>query len=162
MMAKGPWFPFGTEPEAPTRLLTLSHAGTDASVFRAWAREGSEGIAVCPVQPPGREVHLFVCGRPTPQVPPVRHEVADLPVTELAESLRELEGSRRGCCRITGRRNGCGPSWLPICQTQTVAGFRPHRPDGGHFAIFDRAAFVHAEIAGTVSISDGLMGGIGK
>ncbi len=149
-MAKHPWFPFGTGPGAPMRLLTLPHAGAGASAYRAWTREMPGGVAVCPVQPPGREgrygeapftrvgplvrelaeqitasvpgpyailghstgalcayevtrelrrtggpapVHLFVCGRPAPHLPPGRHDVAGLPLPELAAFLRELNGT---------------------------------------------------------------------
>ncbi|KAA9373317.1 thioesterase [Microbispora cellulosiformans] len=244
-MAKHPWFPFGTGPEAPVRLLTLPHAGAGAAVFRAWARGMPEEVAVCPVQPPGREgrsgeapfdrvaplvrelaeqitasvsepyavlghstgalcayevvrelrrtggplpVHLFVCGRPAPHLPPARHDVAGLSVTELAAFLRELEGTPEGM--LSDHRalqwmqpilvadlavNECytfqseAPLDIPITafvgrtdpvagvelmepwQSQTVAGFRLHLLDGGHFAIFDRATFVLAEIAAALA-----------
>jgi medium-chain acyl-[acyl-carrier-protein] hydrolase len=147
---RSPWFPFGTQPDAPVRLLTLPHAGAGASVFRTWGRGLPEPIGVIPVQPPGRErrygdppftrvgplvrelatmitdevappyailghstgalcafevtrelsrrgnpqpVHLFVCGRPAPQFPRERSDLARLSVPELAGFLRELEGT---------------------------------------------------------------------
>lgn len=149
-MTKNPWFPFGTRPDAPVRLLTLPHAGAGASVFRNWGRGLPEHIGVVPVQPPGRErrygdppftrvaplvrelagviaaevdppyallghstgalcafevtrellrrgdpppVHLFVCGRPAPQFPRERSDLARLSVPELAAFLRQLEGT---------------------------------------------------------------------
>ncbi|WP_165964193.1 thioesterase [Actinomadura sp. KC216] len=243
-MAKHPWFPFGTGPEAPVRLLTLPHAGAGAAVFRDWGRGMPGGVAVCPVQPPGREgryaeapfdrvaplvrelaeqitasvsvpyavlghstgalcayevvrelrrtggplpAHLFVCGRAAPQVPPVRHEVADLPVAELAAFLRELEGTPEGMLSdhrvlewmqpilvadlavnecytfqpeapldipitaFVGRADPvAGEELMELWRSETAAGFRLHVLDGGHFAMFDHAAFVHAEIAGAL------------
>lgn len=50
------WLPYGA-PEGSPRLYCLPHAGGSASAFRAWA--GRVGpVAVCPVQPPGRETRL--------------------------------------------------------------------------------------------------------
>ncbi|RKN05082.1 thioesterase II family protein [Streptomyces radicis] len=47
------WLPFPVAAGAP-RLYCLPHAGGSASAFRPWlGRLG--GVAVCPVQPPGRE-----------------------------------------------------------------------------------------------------------
>ncbi|WP_242909714.1 thioesterase II family protein [Actinomadura terrae] len=243
-MAKLPWFPFGTGPEAPVRLLTLPHAGAGAAAFRAWAQGMPEGVAVCPVQPPGREgrygeapfnrvaplveelaeqitasvdapyallghstgalcayevvrelrrtggplpMHLFVSGRPAPQLPSDRHEVAGLSLTELAAFLRELEGTPETVLSdhrvlrwmqpilvadlavsecytfrpeaplnipitaFVGRTDPvAGEELMEPWQSQTVAGFRLHLLDGGHFAIFDRATSVHAEIAGAL------------
>jgi len=74
-MTKSPWFPFGTRPDAPIRLLTLPHAGAGASVFRAWGQGMPEPVAVCPVQPPGRERRY---GEP--------------PFTQVAPLVRELAG----------------------------------------------------------------------
>ncbi|WP_213454858.1 thioesterase II family protein [Rhizomonospora bruguierae] len=148
--ARSRWFPFGTRPEAPVRLLTLPHAGAGAAVFRDWGRGMPEPVRVCPGQPPGREgrraeppftrvgplvrelaaeistsvrspyailghstgalcafevtrellriggpppVHLFVCGRPAPQHPLARSELAGLSPPELAAFLRRLEGT---------------------------------------------------------------------
>lgn len=244
-MTKSPWFPFGTGPDAPVRLLTLPHAGAGASVFRAWGQGMPEPVAVCPVQPPGRErrygeppfsrvaplvrelageisasvrapyavlghstgalcayevvrelrrtggqspVHLFVAGRPAPQHPMEHHEVAGLPAPELAAYLRELEGtpevilSDHGLLRrmqptlaadfavsdrytfepdapldipitaFAGRADPvAGEALMAPWTEQTVAGFRLHSLDGGHFAIFDQAPRVHAEIAAALT-----------
>lgn len=53
--AKCPWLPAGADPEADIRLLCLPHAGAGAAVYRAWGSGLPSHIAVCPVQPPGRE-----------------------------------------------------------------------------------------------------------
>ncbi|MGH3659014.1 MAG: thioesterase II family protein [Micromonosporaceae bacterium] len=238
---RNPWFPFGTQPEAPVRLLTLPHAGAGASVFRTWARGMPEPVHVCPAQPPGRErrydeppftrvaplveelaaeitasvrtpyailghstgalcafevtrvllrtggplpVHLFVCGRPAPHHPLSRSDLAGLSVPELAAFLRKLEGTPEAILSDHGLLermqpilaadfdvNECytfqsdKPLDIPITafvgrtdpvateeraadwSEHTTAGFRLHAFDGGHFAIFDHAARVHAEIA---------------
>jgi surfactin synthase thioesterase subunit len=242
MMAKDPWFPFGTGPEAPIRLLTLPHAGAGASAFRAWGRGMAKEVAVCPVQPPGREgryeeapytrvaplarelagrittsvplpyallghstgalcayevvrelrrtggplpVHLFVGGQPAPQIPPDRRlDMAGLSVTELAAFLRKLGGtpeailSDHGVLQwmqpilaadlavnahyafqpeaplsipvtaFAGRADSvAAPELMEPWEAQTTAGFQLHLLDGGHFALFDHAASVHAAIA---------------
>jgi medium-chain acyl-[acyl-carrier-protein] hydrolase len=240
-MTKSPWFPFGTRPEAPVRLLTLPHAGAGASVFRAWGRGMPEPVWVCPVQLPGRErrygeplftrvdplvrelageitasvrppyaifghstgalcafevirellrtggplpVHLFVCGRPAPQHPLSRSELAGLSTPELEAFLRRLEGtpeailSDHGLLKrmqpilaadfavnecytfqpdppldlpitaFVGRTDPCADEELMAgWKEQTAANFSLHLLDGGHFAIFDHATRVHAEIA---------------
>ncbi|MEU9474376.1 alpha/beta fold hydrolase [Streptomyces sp. NPDC048191] len=144
------WLPFGTAPDAAVRLLCLPHAGAGAAVYRSWGTGATGGVAVCPVQPPGREkrrrepalvsatelarllapeiiadvpppyallghstgalvafelcreirrlggtapVHLFVSGRPAPQLPMRRTRLSGLSVTELAEVLRRLGGT---------------------------------------------------------------------
>ncbi|WP_213453293.1 thioesterase II family protein [Rhizomonospora bruguierae] len=239
---KNPWFPFGTRPDAPVRLLTLPHAGAGASVFRTWGRGLPEPIGVVPVQPPGRErrygdppftrvgplvtelaaaitaelatpyailghstgalcafevtrellrrggpppVHLFVCGRPAPHFPRERSDLGRLPVPELAAFLRQLEGTPEAILNDPGLLermrpilaadfdvNECytfapgddTPLDIPITafagrtdpvavagpmaawERHTTAGFRLHLLDGGHFAIFDRVAEVHAGI----------------
>jgi medium-chain acyl-[acyl-carrier-protein] hydrolase len=53
--SRSPWLPFGVDPDASIRLVCLPHAGAGASVYRAWGKGLSAGIAACPVQPPGRE-----------------------------------------------------------------------------------------------------------
>ena len=45
--------PFGV-PDGALRLYCLPHAGASASVFRPWIGR-VPGVAVCPMQPPGRE-----------------------------------------------------------------------------------------------------------
>lgn len=54
-LTDSPWLPFGVQNGAGLRLLCLPHAGAGASVYRAWGRGLPAEIAVCPVQPPGRE-----------------------------------------------------------------------------------------------------------
>lgn len=50
------WLPFGV-PDGAVRLYCLPHAGGSASAYRQWC--GRLGrVAVCPVQPPGRETRL--------------------------------------------------------------------------------------------------------
>lgn len=145
-----PWLPYGTAPDAGIRLLCLPHAGAGATVYRSWGAGSPDGVAVCPVQPPGREarhreaaltsaaelarllaaevlehvrppyalfghstgalvafelsrqirrvggtapVHLFVSGRPAPQIPLHRTRLSGLSVTELAAVLRKLGGT---------------------------------------------------------------------
>jgi medium-chain acyl-[acyl-carrier-protein] hydrolase len=53
----GRWIRFARElPDARVRLLCFAHAGGGASTYRAWpARLAGHGIAVWPVQTPGRE-----------------------------------------------------------------------------------------------------------
>lgn len=54
--AARPWFPFSL-PDGPTRLYCLPHAGGSASMFVPWSR-GLDGVAVRPVEPPGRGTRL--------------------------------------------------------------------------------------------------------
>jgi amino acid adenylation domain-containing protein len=148
--AASAWLPFGAAPGARIRLLCLPHAGAGATVYRSWGAGFLGGVAVCPVQPPGREkrhreaaltsaaevarllapevvkgvrppyalfghstgalvafelsrqirraggsapVHLFVSGRPAPQIPLPRTRLDGLSVTELAAVLRRLGGT---------------------------------------------------------------------
>lgn len=243
-MIRTPWLPFGSQPDAETRLLCLPHAGAGASVYRAWGRGLPPHIGVCPVQPPGRErrqdeipftgvdplakvlaqeiitsvrspyailghstgglcafevtrelralgvpmpEHLFVAGRPAPQVPVEVHNLADLSLEELARLLRELGGTPEELLADDGllRRmhplliadfsvnerytyRSAAPLDIPITafagrddlaaeqsqlaawHEQTTAGFTMHTLDGGHFAIFDHAAEVHARIASSL------------
>lgn len=69
------WLPFGV-PAAGLRLYCLPHAGGSASAFRSWAGQLGD-VAVCPVQPPGRETRL----RDTP------HTRMETLVDELADVL---------------------------------------------------------------------------
>ncbi|HEV2779518.1 MAG TPA: alpha/beta fold hydrolase [Actinophytocola sp.] len=48
------WLPFGTPNPAAPRLFCFPHAGASAAAFGGWQRLAGDGIAVCPVQPPGR------------------------------------------------------------------------------------------------------------
>ena len=52
----GVWFPFRL-PEGGERLYCLPHAGGSASMFLPWSR-GLDGVAVRPVEPPGRGTRL--------------------------------------------------------------------------------------------------------
>jgi len=56
LAATRPWFPFSL-PDGPTRLYCLPHAGGSASMFVPWSR-GLDGVAVRPVEPPGRGTRL--------------------------------------------------------------------------------------------------------
>ncbi len=46
------------DPSAKVRLFCFPYAGAGASVFHGWQAALRGGIAVCPVQPPGRENRL--------------------------------------------------------------------------------------------------------
>lgn len=50
------WLPFPRQ-DGPVALYCLPHAGGSASAFRTW-RDALPGVAVCPVQPPGREARF--------------------------------------------------------------------------------------------------------
>lgn len=55
------WLPAGPPPprdQAPLLLFCLPYAGTGSSVYRGWAAAAPSGVAVCPVQLPGREQRL--------------------------------------------------------------------------------------------------------
>lgn len=73
--ALGGWLPYPV-PGAGTRLYCLPHAGGSASAFRPW-RDRLAGVAVCPLQPPGRETRT---GEPP-------HGSLDELCAELAERL---------------------------------------------------------------------------
>jgi surfactin synthase thioesterase subunit len=72
------WFLFPDAPEAPLALYCLPHSGAGATAYRAWIPAAAPGIAVRPLQPPGRESRI--------DEPPVFDvaEVADV----LAEETR--------------------------------------------------------------------------
>ena len=53
--SRSSWLPFGADPDARIRLVCFPHAGAGASVYRFWGKGLPAEIAVCPVQPPGRE-----------------------------------------------------------------------------------------------------------
>jgi surfactin synthase thioesterase subunit len=144
------WLPMGTPaPEAP-RLFCFPHAGASAATFATWQRLAGQGIAVCPIQPPGRAeryrepafrdvgafvddlvgelesqftgryalfghsmgalvvfeltrrlraigatppVHVFVSGRPAPQLPESRTPLRDLPVNRFVQELKRIGGT---------------------------------------------------------------------
>ncbi|TDV56131.1 thioesterase II family protein [Actinophytocola oryzae] len=148
--ARSRWLPFGTPSADEPRLFLFPHAGASAAAFASWQRLAGDGIAVCPVQPPGRAerfretahrevgpfvddllgelgdqftgnyvlfghsmgalvafeltrrlrasgaqlpAHLFVSGRPAPQLPEVRTPLRDQPVDQLVQSLRRIGGT---------------------------------------------------------------------
>jgi len=73
------WLTREPDLRAPLRLFCLPHAGAGASAYQPWAATLSRaGVAVCPVQPPGRESRF--------REPPFR-EVGAL-VDALAPALR--------------------------------------------------------------------------
>ncbi len=50
------WLPgAGPDPNSTLRLFCFPHAGGAASLFRSWTSAPPPGLAVCPVQLPGRE-----------------------------------------------------------------------------------------------------------
>ncbi|MFJ1766984.1 thioesterase II family protein [Amycolatopsis sp. NPDC088138] len=57
-----PWLPGGVPDGTATRLFCFPHAGASAVVYRDWAAAAGEGLAVLPVQLPGRAER----GRETP------------------------------------------------------------------------------------------------
>jgi medium-chain acyl-[acyl-carrier-protein] hydrolase len=83
--AAGRWVPLapGAAPDALC-LFCLPHAGGGASAFRSWVG-AVPGVAVLPVQPPGRETRLR---EPA-------HQRMDSLVAELATILPAVAGERR-------------------------------------------------------------------
>lgn len=49
------WLPLAASPDSDLHLFCLPHAGAGAVAYRGWASRLPSSIAVCPVQPPGRE-----------------------------------------------------------------------------------------------------------
>ncbi|MDG4785097.1 thioesterase domain-containing protein [Micromonospora sp. WMMD1102] len=70
--------PYGV-PDGALRLFCLPHAGASASVFRPWIGR-LPGVAVCPLQPPGREGRLA-----EPQ-----HERMEPLADEFARAVRQV------------------------------------------------------------------------
>lgn len=134
--------------------------------------------------------HLFVAGRPAPQLPVEIHDIAGLPLEELARLLRDLGGTPEVMLEDNGLlermqpllaadfsvnerytyRSGqplsipitafggrdditAEPSRLAAWREQTTADFTMRTLDGGHFAIFDYAAEVHACIVDSLRSS---------
>jgi surfactin synthase thioesterase subunit len=55
-MPRNDWLPgAGPAPDSTLRLFCFPHAGGAASLFRSWTQDPPPGLAVCPVQLPGRE-----------------------------------------------------------------------------------------------------------
>lgn len=82
-MARSPWLPLGTCPDADIRLVCLPHARAGASAFRLWGKGMDARIGVCPVQPPGREKRRKEA--PFTSVEPLVREL----VSEISESVAE-------------------------------------------------------------------------
>jgi medium-chain acyl-[acyl-carrier-protein] hydrolase len=137
--------------------------------------------------------HLFVAGRPAPQLSLVIHDLADLPLDELARVLRDLGGTPEEILANDGLLKRMQPLLaadfsvnerytyrpgpplnIPITafggrddqtvelprlaawREHTTADFTMRTLDGGHFAIFDNAAEVHACIASSLRYSHAL------
>ncbi|HEY7145807.1 MAG TPA: alpha/beta fold hydrolase [Streptosporangiaceae bacterium] len=81
-MVNNAWLPFGSHPDASMRLLCLPHAGAGATVYRSWGAGLAPAMAVCPVQPPGREMRLDE--PPFTSITPLVRELAQ----EIASSVK--------------------------------------------------------------------------
>ncbi|MDT3399265.1 AMP-binding protein [Streptomyces sp. B1866] len=185
--------PFGTAPDAAVRLLCLPHAGAGAAVYRSWGAGALGGVAVCPVQPPGREkqrrepapasateparllapeiiadvrppyaflghstgalvafelcrqirrlggtapVHLFVSGRPAPQLSMRRTRLSGLSVTELAEVLRRLGGTPREILENRALLASIHPLLVVDFKANEEYAYRPEAPFGIPLTVF--------------------------
>lgn len=86
------WLPF-PGPAGGVRLYCLPHAGGAASAFRPWIGR-LEGIAVCPLQPPGRETRQ----RDAPHVDmaPLAGELADVVLADAADGPYAVYGHSLG------------------------------------------------------------------
>jgi len=179
------WLPFGAAPDARIRLLCLPHAGAGATVYRSWGAACLDGVAVCPVQPPGREkrhretaltsaaelarllateviedvrppyalfghstgalvafelsrqirraggtapVHLFVSGRPAPQLPLHRTRLSGLSATELAAVLRRLGGTPEEVLQDEGLLARIHPLLIADFQVNEEYSYQPEEP----------------------------------
>lgn len=141
--AGSPWFPFGTGADAPVRLLCLPHAGAGAGAYRAWGRSLPESVAVCPVQPPGREKRRAeppVTSAPemgrrlAPEIidlvrPPYAlfgHSAGALSAFEVSREIRRLGGALPVHLFVAGRRAPADPpirtrlAGLPTDELATV------------------------------------------
>jgi surfactin synthase thioesterase subunit len=125
------WLPFramaGVEP-ARLGLYCLAHAGGGASAYRAWLGQ-LPGVAVLPVQPPGREARLRES--PHTRMPSLVGELADVVLADAAAHDRPyaVYGHSVGALvafellREIRRRGQPGPVHLFV--SGCVA---PHRP----------------------------------
>lgn len=132
-------------------------------------------------------VHLFVSGRPAPQIPLPRTALRGLSMTELAAVLRKLGGTPEAVLRDEDMLRrvyplliadfavneeyayqpgpslavpltvfaatadpGTSPAQAAAWAEQTSAAFRLCPVEGDHFAVFDKAALVHQDIACTL------------
>jgi medium-chain acyl-[acyl-carrier-protein] hydrolase len=103
--------PFGV-PAGTPRLFCLPHAGAGASVFRPWIDQ-LPGIAVCPMQPPGRE------GR-TPEPPHQR--MAPL-ADEFAATL--LQAAAGGPYAVYGHSLGALVAYETVRRVRDLGGPAP-------------------------------------
>ena len=187
------WLPFGAAPGAEIRLLCLPHAGAGAAVYRSWGAGSLDGVAVCPVQPPGRDkrrrepaltsatelarllavevmanvrppyalfghstgavvafelsrqlrraggaapVHLFVSGRPAPQLPMHRTQLSGLSVTELAAVLRGLGGTPEEVLNDEDLLARISPLLIADFQVNEEYAYQPEAPLGSPVTVF--------------------------
>lgn len=139
-----PWFPFGTRPDAPVRLLTLPHAGAGASVFRSWGRGLPEEIGVVPVQPPGRERRHG--DAPFTRVGPLVEDLAPAITAEVRTPYAILGHSTGALCafevtRALLRGQGPLPVRLFVCG-RPAPHFPSERSDLGRLSLPELAAFL--------------------
>jgi medium-chain acyl-[acyl-carrier-protein] hydrolase len=110
------WLPFSSG-RGGLRLYCLPHAGGSASAYRSWAGL-LDGVAVCPVQPPGRETRRAEA--PLTRMTAFAAAVADAilgdaagaPYAVLGHSLGALAGFE--VLREIRRRGGPGPVHLIV------------------------------------------------
>lgn len=107
----GRWLPF-SDPAGGVRLYCLPHAGGAASAFRPWVGR-LPGVAVCPLQPPGRETRA----REAPHV-----RMGPL-VEELAQVV--LEDARGGPYAVYGHSLGALVGFELIHEIARLGGHPP-------------------------------------
>jgi medium-chain acyl-[acyl-carrier-protein] hydrolase len=121
------WLPFTSGGSSALRLFCLPHSGAGASVYRGWGVGLPDEIAVCPVQPPGRETRRRES--PFSEVGPLVSALADELVGALDGPYAIFGHSTGAVCAFelcrTLRRLGA-----PAPQHLFVAGRRaPHLPE---------------------------------
>jgi valine--pyruvate aminotransferase len=114
-VARSAWFPYGTSPRAPVRLLCLPHAGAGATVYRNWASGLPDWVGVCPMQPPGRERRR--AEPPATQVRPLVAAAADEVVASVRAPYAIFGHSTGALCafelaREMRRRGAPEPAYL--------------------------------------------------
>jgi surfactin synthase thioesterase subunit len=110
------WVPLlpGTQPGAMP-LFCLPHAGAGASAFRTWAGR-LPGVAVLPIQPPGRESRLREA--PYERMEPLAAELASIILSVAGYRRYAVYGHSLGALvafetlREIRRRGGLGPAHL--------------------------------------------------
>lgn len=109
----GRWLPF-SDPEGRIRLYCLPHAGAAASVFRPWVGR-LPGVAVCPLQLPGRETRA--------------HEDPYVRMGPLAEESARvvLEDARGGPYALYGHSLGALVGFEMIHEIRRLGGPPPVR-----------------------------------